>query len=110
MPRTVANSARLARASAQGWTKGKRYRRELLWLTGRSVAPEPTPGEVVGNTISAAMAAGPEAAATWSRLMANNDPVRALAVCKQSVSTNANGRRYCAMSVWLDPPSVPDGK
>lgn len=67
-------------------------------------------GDVEGHTIAAAMAAGPEAAATWSMLMANNDPVRALAVCKQSVSTDAHGRRYCAMPVWLDPPSVPDGK
>lgn len=67
-------------------------------------------GEVVGNTISAAMAAGPEAASAWSTLMANNDPVRALAVCKQSVSMDAHGRRYCSMPVWLDPPTVPDGK
>ncbi|HTJ59463.1 MAG TPA: hypothetical protein VL418_18160 [Devosiaceae bacterium] len=67
-------------------------------------------GEVVGNTISAAMAAGPNAAAAWVGLMKDNDPVRALSVCKQSVSTDAHGRRYCAMPVWLDPPSVPDGR
>lgn len=67
-------------------------------------------GDVEGHTIAAAMAAGPEAAATWSMLMASNDPVRALAACKQSVSTDAHGRRYCSMPVWLDPPSVPDGK
>jgi hypothetical protein len=56
------------------------------------------------------MAAGPEAAATWSGLMADNDPVRALAVCKKSGSADAHGRRYCSMPVWLDPPTVPDGK
>jgi hypothetical protein len=69
-----------------------------------------TQGEVIAKTIAAAMDTGPGAAAAWSTLMANNDPVRALAVCKQSVSTDAHGRRYCAMPVWLDPPSVPDGK
>jgi len=69
-----------------------------------------TQGEVIAKTIAAAMVTGPGAAAAWSTLMANNDPVRALAVCKQSVSTDAHGRRYCAMPVWLDPPPVPDGK
>jgi hypothetical protein len=67
-------------------------------------------GEMVGNTVSAAMNAGPEAAVVWSALMADNDPVRAMAVCKQSVSTDAHGRRYCSMPVWLDPPTAPDGK
>lgn len=67
-------------------------------------------GELVGNTIAAAMAAGPEAAAAWAGLMKDNDPVRALAICKQAVSTDAHGRRYCAMPVWLDPLTVPDGK
>jgi hypothetical protein len=67
-------------------------------------------GNVEGHTIAAAMAAGPDAAAAWSMLMANNDPLRALAVCRQSVSTDAHGRRYCSMPVWLDPPPVPDSK
>jgi hypothetical protein len=67
-------------------------------------------GELTGHAIAAAMAAGPDAAAAWSALMAVNDPVRALAVCKQSVSADAHGRRYCSMPVWLDPPTAPDGK
>ena len=67
-------------------------------------------GELTGHTIAAAMAAGPDAAAAWSALMADNDPVRALAVCKKAVSTDAHGRRYCSMPVWLDPPSAPDGR
>lgn len=61
-------------------------------------------GEISGHTISAAMAAGPEAAAAWATLMADNDPVQALAACRKSVLTDANGRRFCAMSVWLDYP------
>ena len=64
-------------------------------------------GELTGHTIAAAMAAGPDAAAAWSALMADNDPVRALAVCKQSVNSDAHGRRYCSMPVWLDPPAPP---
>ena len=62
-------------------------------------------GEISGHTISAAMAAGPGAAAAWAMLMADNDPVQALAACRKSVSTDANGRRFCAMPVWLDSPT-----
>lgn len=64
-------------------------------------------GEASAHTIAAAMAAGPGAAMAWSALMADNDPVQALAACKKSVSTDAEGRRFCAMPVWLDPPAVP---
>jgi hypothetical protein len=64
-------------------------------------------GEISGHTISAAIAAGPGAAAAWAMLMAETDPVQALAACRQSVSTDANGRRFCAMPVWLEPPGAP---
>jgi hypothetical protein len=64
-------------------------------------------GEMTSHTIAAAMAAGPAAAAAWGLLMANNDPVQALAACRRSVSTDANGRRFCAMPVWLDAPVIP---
>lgn len=67
-------------------------------------------GEISAHTIAAAMAAGPGAATAWSSLMANNDPVQALAACKKSVFTDANGRRFCAMPVWLDPPTTPAGR
>lgn len=53
-----------------------------------------------GKTIAAAMAAGPDAAQAWSRLMAANDPVAALKNCK--AEHDSNGRRYCRMPVWLD--------
>jgi hypothetical protein len=62
-------------------------------------------GEISAHTISAAMAAGPGAASAWASLMADNDPVQALAACKKSVSTDVQGRRYCSMPVWLDPPT-----
>jgi hypothetical protein len=60
-----------------------------------------------GRTIAAAMAAGPTAASVWSSLMADNDPVQAIASCKKAISTDDHGRRYCSMPVWLDPPSAP---
>jgi len=62
-------------------------------------------GEISAHTISAAMAAGPGAASAWASLMADNDPVQAIAVCKRSVATDPHGRRYCSMPVWLDPPA-----
>ena len=43
----------------------------------------------------------------WAPLMADNDPVQALAACQKAVATDAHGRRYCAMPVWLDPPPAP---
>jgi hypothetical protein len=64
-------------------------------------------GEVTARAIKAAMAAGPDAATDWALLMANNDPVTALADCRKSITTDAEGRRYCAMPVWLDPQQGP---
>jgi hypothetical protein len=72
---------------------------------GAGYASGRTNGELLGHTISAAMAAGPEAAAKWASLMAWNDPTKGLASCKRSIQADTNGRRYCAMPVWLDPPS-----
>jgi len=67
-----------------------------------------TRGEVAANTIAAAMAAGPGAAAAWSSLMAYNDPVQALAACKKSVGVAGDGRHFCSMPVWLDHKLSPD--
>jgi hypothetical protein len=67
-----------------------------------------TKGEVAAQTINAAMAAGPGAAAAWSLLMANNDPVQALAACEKSVGVASNGQHYCSMPVWLDRTITPD--
>lgn len=63
-------------------------------------------GEISAHMISAAMAAGPGASTAWASLMADNDPVQALSACKKSVVTDAQGRRYCSMPVWLDPPTI----
>jgi hypothetical protein len=65
-------------------------------------------GEVAAQTISAAMAAGPKAASAWASLMADNDPVQALAVCRKSVSVASDGRHYCSLPIWLDRGVVPD--
>ena len=66
-----------------------------------------TNGEVAANTIAAAMAPGSSAAAAWSLLMANNDPVQALAACKKSSAIASDGRHYCSMPVWLDRTITP---
>jgi hypothetical protein len=65
-------------------------------------------GEVIANTISVAMESGPTAAAAWSTLMANNDPVQALAECQKTVAVASDGRHYCSMPVWLDRKVAPD--
>jgi hypothetical protein len=67
-----------------------------------------TQGEVSANIIASAMAAGPNAASAWSLLMANNDPVQALAACQKSAAVASDGRHYCSMPVWLDRKMKPD--
>jgi hypothetical protein len=66
-------------------------------------------GESDGKIISEAMNAGPGAATAWSLIMALNDPVRALAACKQAISTDDEGRRSCSLPIWLDPFPPPHG-
>ena len=67
-----------------------------------------TKGEVAAQTINAAMAAGPGAAVAWAMLMANNDPVQALAACQKSSGVASDGQHYCSMPVWLDRKMAPD--
>ena len=64
-------------------------------------------GLLSARTIAAALTAEPQAAAGWARVMAANDPVAALAACRQRAARDARGRRYCAMPVWLDPARAP---
>ncbi len=66
-------------------------------------------GESNGKVISEAMMAGPGAATAWSTIMALNDPVRALAACKQSITSDDEGRRSCSLPIWLDPFPPPHG-
>jgi hypothetical protein len=68
-----------------------------------------TKGEDNGKVISEAMNAGPGAATAWSAIMALNDPVRALAACKQSITSDDEGRRSCSLPIWLDPFPPPHG-
>lgn len=63
-------------------------------------------GEVAGQTIQAAMKGGPDATAAWAALMADNNPAPELATCRKSITTADDGRRYCTMPVWLDPPAA----
>jgi hypothetical protein len=60
-------AAMVAAVAVLGW---------LSFAAGESAGV--TKGEVAAETISAAMAAGPDAASAWAMLMANNDPVQAL--------------------------------
>jgi hypothetical protein len=62
-------------------------------------------GLIAGKMVTGAMASGSDAALTWARLMAANDPVAALKNCKPE--RDANERRFCRMPVWLDSPSAP---
>lgn len=69
--------------------------------TGRSE------GENAAHAIQAAMAASPNAATAWALLMVDNDPIPAMAACRKAIQMDADGRRYCSMPVWLDPPPEP---
>jgi hypothetical protein len=62
-------------------------------------------GETAAQTIRATMTAGPDAASDWALLMANNNPIPALAACRKNITTDAEGRRYCDMPVSLDSPA-----
>jgi hypothetical protein len=64
-------------------------------------------GEAAAHAIQSAMVSGPDAAMDWALLMANNDPAPALADCRKNITADAEGRHYCAMPVWLDPPPRP---
>jgi hypothetical protein len=64
-------------------------------------------GLIASKVITSAMAADPRAAFAWAKLMAANDPVQASAICRQKTIKDAQGRRSCAMPVWLDPPPPP---
>jgi len=72
-------------------------------IYGSGYANGLTKGEDNGKVIAAAMTAGPGAATAWSAIMALNDPVRALAACKQSITSDDEGRRSCLLPIWLDP-------
>ena len=56
-------------------------------------------GLLAGKTIAAAMAAGPDAAMAWSRLMAANDPVAALKNCAASRAINQQSKQKACF--WL---------
>ena len=84
-------------------------RRGFGWLSfAAGESSGVTKGEVEAQAINAAMNAGSGAASAWSLLMANNDPVQALAECEKSKGVASNGQHYCSMPVWLDRKITPD--
>jgi hypothetical protein len=69
-----------------------------------------TEGLEEARVIDTAMKAGPNAAGAWSQIMAFNDPVAALQLCRKSAGAEATGRRFCALPIWLDAPPPPAPK
>jgi hypothetical protein len=59
---------------------------------------------------AAAIAAGPEAAADWVKLMRGNDLTQALAWCSGAAVWVTDGRHACAVPLWIDGPSQPPTK
>ena len=54
-------------------------------------------------TLSKAFRDGPEAASDWANLMTHNDLPTAMASCAGSRVVVQDGRRACAIPLWLDP-------
>jgi hypothetical protein len=63
-------------------------------------------GEQASETIHEATATSSAAAILWASLMDDNDAVSDIAACRKNISIGDDGRRYCSMPVWLDPPQT----
>jgi hypothetical protein len=55
------------------------------------------------QTLAQAFREGPDAAAAWANLMMENDLPAALATCTGARVRLQEGRRVCAVPLWLDP-------
>jgi hypothetical protein len=64
-------------------------------------------GYRLGLTETAPLAGlAPAEASAWSQLMHNNSAVNAIDVCENGkVAKTPDGRRACALPMWLDPPA-----
>jgi hypothetical protein len=63
---------------------------------------------VIENEVAAAaLASGPEAASGWAMLMRSNDIAKAMAQCSGAGVWTDNGRRACAVPLWIDGPELP---
>lgn len=70
-------------------------------------AEEATRTAMVSEALAPSLRDGSASARAWLDLMRNNDLLAALRRCEgRSVSTDAAGRRACAIPLWLDPPSA----
>ncbi len=47
---------------------------------------------------------GPEAAATWLKLMQSNDGRQVARICAETTAKTDSGRRACALGLWVEPP------
>ena len=50
---------------------------------------------------------GPAAASTWLNFMQANDGNLVREACAKSTFKTADGRRACAVGLWVDPPTQP---
>ena len=63
------------------------------------------------GTVSAVQAAavrdGPDAATFWAQLMTSNDGRNVARNCSGAGARSENGRRVCAVAMWMEPPNDP---
>ncbi len=74
------------------------------WQSGRVFAVE-----VSGDVAAALRDAGPRGAGALASMIRANNMAEAWARCKTLASVDKNGRRVCAMPMWLDPDGPPAG-
>jgi hypothetical protein len=55
-------------------------------------------------SVLAAFRDGPDAAAIWATLMADNDGRLVAQTCKQTSARSDGGRRACVLGLWTEPP------
>ena len=72
------------------------------WSAGRANMQAASDG-----VLQVASQAGPDATAAWLTLMRSNDPALALAACQGTAGKVIDGRRACAVPLWLEPPPAP---
>ena len=74
------------------------------WQSGRSLSVKAS-----GDLAVASRDAGPAAEAALAGMIRANNLAEAWARCQAMATVDKNGRRVCAMPMWLDPAGPPGG-
>jgi hypothetical protein len=74
------------------------------WQSGRSLSVKAS-----GDLAVASRDAGPAAEAALADMIRANNLAEAWARCQAMATVDKNGRRVCAMPMWLDPAGPPGG-